>query len=440
MPENSASRIAFLRERVAAAKAGGGPTAPVPFRQEQINLPQIQVPINFPLYRVRNGRTHRAQAAYIEQHELPADFFDDPESEEAQEAQGQILRKMIDQAGLRTDLLQREQRSPLVLTYDGFIVDGNRRTAALRADGKVEHVTAVVLPEDCTALDLYDTELEMQMARDTKAKYNWVDEALHVRLGIRDLSESPAAIARRMGVDVTEKDIEEILGRLSLVDLYLGWLGVPGKYHRVPTDDRSAAEQSFSDLYQRERRQSFLSFPELHQRAVRNACFVVIKENGGYMDVRRVADSLIKHPKQVITRLKEELPEDLRARLDEPVTSGPAPNDGERPAGVLEQLAVIDLPANVPAGAEILNLVQDASQTGAVAPVISRIAEDLDLLEKEKKDQGQPLRKVQGALRALEEVSLGAHTPDLGDIANRLALIITRADHLAKRIDELKSS
>ncbi len=439
MPESSTSRIAFLRERIAATKMGSGPTAPVPFRQEQINLPQIQVPIDFPLYRVQNGRTHRAQAAYIERHELLADFFDDPESNETQEAQGHILREMIDQAGLRADLLKREQRSPLVLTYDGFIVDGNRRTAALRAEGKVEHVMAVVLPEDCTAVDLYDTEFEMQMARDTKARYNWVDEALHVRLGIRDLSESPAAIARRMGVDVTEKDVEEMLGRLSLVDLYLEWLGAPSKYHRVPTDDRSAAEQSFGDLHRRERRQSFRTLPELQQRAVRNACFAVIKESGGYMDVRRVADSLINTPAQVIEGLKEELPEDLGALLDTPVMSDSAAGDGDSPVGVLAQLAVIDLPAEVPAGVGILNLVQDAAQAATVAPVISRVAEDLDQLEKDKKERGQPLRKVQSALRALQDVSLSASTPRMDDIATMLERVITRADQLAKRIDELKS-
>jgi hypothetical protein len=440
MSESPVSRIAFLRERVAAAAAGRGPTAPVPFRQEQVNLPQIQVPIDFPLYNLQNGRTHRAQAAYVERHELADDFFADPESDEAQVAQEHILREMIDQSGLRADLLEREQRTPLVLTHDGFIADGNRRTAALRAEGKVEHVMAVVLPEDCTAVDLYDTEFEMQMARDTKAEYNWVDEALHVRMGIRDLAQSPAAIARRMGIGVTEDDVEALLGRLSLVDLYLDWLGAPGKYHRVPADERSAAQQSFIELYQRERPPRFRALTELQQRAVRNACFAVIKENGGYMDVRQVANSLIDRPAQVIERLKKELPEDLGARLDDPVASGPATDDSQGPAGVLEQLAVIDVPVGIPAGAEILNLVQDATQAAVVAPAISQVAEDLHQLEKEKKEQGQPLRNMQRALRALEEISLSSGTPKMDEIAITLERLIARADQLAKRIEELTGS
>ena len=169
MTETSGSRVAFLRERVEAARAAHGPTSPVPFRQRQEDLPRIEVPIDFPLYRLQSGRTHRAQSEYVDRHGLPDDFFDDPEGEEAQLAQHEILLELIDEGNLRQDLAEKEQRAAVVLTYDGFIVDGNRRTAALRDAEAVENLSAVVLPEDATASDSYETELELQIARDTKA-------------------------------------------------------------------------------------------------------------------------------------------------------------------------------------------------------------------------------------------------------------------------------
>src|SRR4051812_26090085 len=204
MPDPPTSRIAFLRDRVKAARGAGAPTSDVPFRQHQIDLPRIQVPIAFPLYRLQSGRTHRAQTQYIEDHGLPQDFFADPESEEAQQAQHTILLQMIDQAKLRTDLEQRPQRRPIVLTKDGFIVDGNRRTAALRELGEADHVDAVVLPDDAESQDLYETELELQMAVDTKADYSWIDQGLHVRWGVQELGEPLAAIARRMNMPTAE--------------------------------------------------------------------------------------------------------------------------------------------------------------------------------------------------------------------------------------------
>jgi hypothetical protein len=306
MPESQPSRAAFLAERVEAATSAHRATFPVPFRQRQEDLVKIDVPIQFPLYNLRSGRTHRAQAQYVERHGLPADFFADPESDEAQAAQHEILLELIDEADLAEDLIAKGQLNPVVLTYDGFIVDGNRRTAALRSKGEAENLVAVVLPRDALASEVYETELELQMARQTKAKYNWIDEALHVDWGVRELEEPIHAIAQRM--NRKDKEVEELLGRLALVDLYLDWLGAPGKYHRISADATGAAEQAFIELHQRESRSQHKNLPELHRRAIRHSCFTVIEQGGGYMDIRRVADSIRTRPSEVVRRVKESLP------------------------------------------------------------------------------------------------------------------------------------
>ncbi len=179
-PKQPASRIAILKERIEEVERKNGATFDVPFRGRLVSLRRIQVEIDFPLYRIQSGRTHRAQAAYSDRHSsLPKDFFSDPEDPNVQRAQHEILVGMIDERDLANDLRDRGQLAPIVLTKDGFVVDGNRRLAALRGR-KEEYVDAVVLPSDAQSNEIYETEIELQMQRETKAPYNWIDQALHI--------------------------------------------------------------------------------------------------------------------------------------------------------------------------------------------------------------------------------------------------------------------
>lgn len=433
-PQSTASRIAFLKKRVEAATEAGSPTQQVPFRDGQIHPPRIKVPADFPRYRLQSGRTHRKQAEYIEQHSLPADFFADPESDEAQHAQHQILVGLIDEEGLREDLLEREQLFPLVLTKDGYIVDGNRRTAALREKGE-EQLEAAVLPDDAEATDLYETELELQMARETKAEYSWIDEALHVRYGIDMLSESIEKIAKRMRMSKAE--VSGLLGRLGLVDLYLDWLGHPGAYHRVG-GDQTLDEQSFKEIYLREQRQRFQQLPALHKRAVLAACFAVIRAGFGYKDVRGVADHSIQRLADVAVRVRDddELPDTLRERFDEPIASPtPETQDDGGPPDLLDELADAAGPETVPEGAEILNVVGDANTAAVVGPVLSEVAKDLTERESERDQRAMALNNLRRALKLLRDVTVDSRTTQRDEVARTLAELIEESDRLEKQIE-----
>lgn len=434
MTDSQPSRAAFLAERVEAAQAAHQPTFPVPFRQRQVDLVKIDVPIGFPLYNLRSGRTHRAQALYIERHELPADFFADPESTEAQAGQNEILLDLINEADLAEDLIAKGQLNPLVLTYDGFIVDGNRRTAALRKEGEAENLTAVVLPRDALASEVYETELELQMARQTKAEYNWIDEALHIDWGVRELQEPVHAIAQRM--NQKDKEIEQLLGRLALVDLYLEWLGAPGKYHRVSPDRSSTGEQAFIELHQRESRAQHRNLAELQKRAIRHSCFTVIDQGGGYMDIRHVADSLRARPAEVVRRVKQELPPELAERLEEPYQADatPAQNSG---SALLDQLADAETEETAPAGAELLNIVEQPSEAAVVAPIITMVAEELAQETREREQHLDALKKVERALRVLNDVDIDDDTERVDDIARTLGELIARAEQLASQIESV---
>ncbi len=427
MSNGQSSRIAFLRERIAAAEASPHRTTfDVPFQQRQDARVRIVVPLAFPLYNIASGRTHRAQQEWIERHGQSADFFADPEDPDVQSAQHDILRDLIEQEGLSADLARRQQRNPIVLTYDGFIIDGNRRVCALREQGDVENVTAVVLPEDATTPEIYETELELQMARETRADYNWIDQALHVRYGVRDLGENAHSVAQRMNVD--DREIEAILRRLTLVDLYLDWLEMPGAYHRVPEE----REQAFIELGDRESRQQFRALPETRQRVARLSCFAVIRdENGGYMDVRHVADSIRNQPHELVTRVRERLTEDLQSRLDDPVDTGTVEAQDD---DLLGELAASEDQATPALGAELLNVVSSPDDARAVAPILMDVAEELVDEQREAQGQLEPLRKIEKVLRTLRSVRITDETRSLDQVAEQLSEVVVETDRLTNEV------
>lgn len=427
MDSSPAARIDFLRKRVSALDKGA-PTSPVPFRQQLVDLPRIQVPIEFPLYNLKSGRSHRAQSKYIEDNNLPSDYFDDPESTDAQAAQGLILAKLAEEGNLQRDLEEKKQQRPLVLTYDGFIVDGNRRTAAMKEIGGIEQVDAVVLPEDAEAKEIYETELEFQMARDTKAPYNWVDQALHLNRGIFDLGESKEAIARRM--NISEDDVDAVVGRLTLVDLYLEWLGTPGRYHRVGEED----VQAFEELWLRTRRNEYKNLSTTHQQAVLGAVFVVIRDGAGYQDVRNVADYTINKIGEITNRIRQEgPPADVIDLLDQQLDL-PAPAEAD---GILDELAESEGEQNPPDGIELVNLVNTPPDDSVVATILTSVAADIREHEKEQKDLSKPLRRVKRALSSLENVQVSAETQRRDEIAQVLKDVVEAAERITAQIDDV---
>lgn len=433
MTESQPSRIAFLQDRVGTAdRAVGRTTFDVPFRQRHVSLVKVDVPIGFPLYNIQSGRTHRAQTEWIERNGRPADIFADPEDEDVQSVQHSLLLTMIQDRDLDADLARRQQRNPIVLTYDGFIIDGNRRVAALRAAGDVENVTAVVLPSDATLPEVFETELELQMARETRADYNWIDQAIHVRYGVAQLHEQVTSVAQRMNIQ--EREVNDILARLVLVDLYLAWAGTPDAYHRVPPD----SEQSFIELSDRESRQQFRNLSALHRETIRLACFGVIQSaGGGYMDIRHVADTIRSQPATVATRLRDRLPDELARRLDDPVTS-PAvvPDDDD---DLLSQLAAAAGDEAITPGTEVLNVVRDPGDAHISAPVLIDVANDLVEEGREIQSHLEPLRKLDRALQLLRSIRITPETRQRDTVAQRLDELMSEADRIAAEVGDQTS-
>lgn len=158
---------------------------PIEYRGKYRHLPVIEVPIELLVYRMENIRTKSLQKQWLAQHrDLPRDLFvSDPSSIEAQEAQHQVLKLVVDKENLfktfkDNDKLQ--QTDPLICSSDGIVVNGNRRLCVWRElyynnKAKYAHfqtVRVAVLP-DSDPQGMYDLEIALQIRSDMKAEYVW---------------------------------------------------------------------------------------------------------------------------------------------------------------------------------------------------------------------------------------------------------------------------
>ena len=431
-PKQKVSRVAILRERIEQAERDKGPTFDVPFRGKSIPLRRVRIETDFALYRIQSGRTHRAQSEYLERHKhLDRHFFDDPEDPQVQRAQHEILLVLISERELDTDLRDRGQLAPLVLTYDGYVVDGNRRLAALRQD-REQYAEAVVLPEDAQAHEIYETEIELQMQRETKAPYDWVDQAVHIEYGLKSLGERPEVLAKRMRM--SKDAVLAELQKLELVRMYLGWLGYDGQIHKVPTTGSSQMEQAFEDMTQRFTSAAFKRKPEPQRRMIREMCFISIKRGAGYKEIRSLIKQLSQHSEVVSQRLQERTAKEPGEpnRHDGPQQRHTPSRHDDDP------LRDFALTAPTTPDHHIQDLLHATKHDEAASSVLD-IVEELEAEDRESKKQQQPLQRVETALSSLKQVVLDEHTEGLDAIAKALGRVSQQVEKLTATVDKLRS-
>ena len=109
------------------------------FRGQLQKLPLVRLAENLLLYRMENFRTYIEQREYILREKKPQGYFSTgQENESVQQIQHEILAKLARQGRSDTvvpviDVLRVEkQREPLLVTYRGIVVNGNRRLAGMR--------------------------------------------------------------------------------------------------------------------------------------------------------------------------------------------------------------------------------------------------------------------------------------------------------------------
>jgi hypothetical protein len=209
-------RAEFLKAR----KVSGQVSLPAWPRQAR-ELDLIELEVDWVRFSTLNHRTRGEQRQAIARTGNANLFAADPLGPAAQNAQYAILREQIGFTDLKEDLNSRAQQEPAVITADGVLINGNRRAAALRSlyfdDDRLgaHYVKCLVLPADATASELVDLETELQIARDFKQDYGWINEAFLIEELFDREEKDFARVANRMHRDVS--DIRSLYDKLQQV-------------------------------------------------------------------------------------------------------------------------------------------------------------------------------------------------------------------------------
>ncbi|MGV8084318.1 MAG: hypothetical protein AB2L09_11900 [Coriobacteriia bacterium] len=391
MAGEDVERIEYLRTRVAEQTTNPFRTTfAIKYRGATLDLPKIRVEVSFPRYRLANGRTRRRQEQYLVDHpDMPADLFSDPASERAQKAQHEILYEMCQDANLEDLLSMEGQREPLVLTYDGYVVNGNRRLAILRHI-PVTHAEAVVLPADADPKDISALEMYLQMSQDGKADYNWLDALLTIESNIRDIGFTEEEVAKEMGVYV--KTIQLHRHELDLVNRYLAERGFAGEHFRV-----DGHKQAFETLA-REHRNT--TDPD-RQRNLRQLGFNIIANPVPGQSVHRQLEAMIRNLDKVV---------DILVAEEQGETKTSSSHD-DRPSDLLwllddsdEDSKVVSLPINEQSAKLVHGAVDTAKE-----------------LSHERERARDAAEKVRHAARYLTSVRIDGESIDLAIITGQLA-------------------
>ena len=199
------------RAEFLAARASGTKRQLLPqWMRPDKELIVVDLPIEWVRFSTLNHRTRAEQMREIETSKTPDLFKGDPIGDLAQQAQINILTSQEGFESLKEDLSKRGQQEPAVITVEGVLINGNRRAAALRElwlrsnVQSARYIRALVLPADATSDELIDLETELQVAKDYREDYSWVNEALLIEEIFESLNKDWDKVGQRMRLKPAE--------------------------------------------------------------------------------------------------------------------------------------------------------------------------------------------------------------------------------------------
>lgn len=284
------SRMLANRSRI-----GSSPVQAWPRTEKTLELVELET--EWVRFSTLNHRTRAEQQRAARDRGREDLFTADPLGEDAQEAQFEILCGQTKFADLKADLLERTQQEPAIITADGVLINGNRRTAALRSlleDGQRsgKYVKCFVLPQDATAEEILLLEAELQVAREFKEDYSWINEAMMIE-ELYELSDKNwdrvAAQMHRTVSDVRAQH-EKLMLVHQLVDRSQGT-----RLHIDFTENETA----FTELAKHIRNK-----PALEAEGIKSAYFLGILTGVNYRDLRHLRCDAA--PELVETELRRE--------------------------------------------------------------------------------------------------------------------------------------
>lgn len=418
-------RIEYIRQRNEAAKKDpNSPAYPIKNwrgSKSPLYLKIIKVDTDYLMFRLENSRTEIQQLKHLRSNpNLPENLFSNPESSLAQEAQEAILGQINREAGkdFFDDLKFRGQDEAAIITYDGYLINGNRRTAALKSLGE-RYIDCVVLPEDTSPKDIYELEQELQIAEDFREPYHWINELRNIRRGIEDkrYEYTENEIAKRLRIDIRELKAKRRM--LELLDAFLIWKNIPGQYDYPKLED---TEQIFIQLEKAIKK--YNSDPKKNEE-LRNAVFTLIEEKPSKGRLYGYVMDLIRNFDKVYAKFQAPEPSSTESDNHEGNTDTPS-------VSVLESI----LEGEETPKQTIFSSPEKA-QTLA-SNLIEKIA-DVKAENKEKTDNEAVYEAVSTALRELQGLSIDNDTKKIESIKTKLQQIINTSSTLLSQIETLEN-
>jgi hypothetical protein len=179
----------LLEERLAAVDEVTRETVSVEWRGTSLPVTVVAVPVDLLYY---NPETHRIRAQRSLNSGEDENLRVDPYGGQAQSYLHQLLmgdpsepnKTDPEFVALKSDIREHGMRDPGITTRGGILVNGNTRRAALK-ELHVEHMRVGVLPADASWRDVELVELSLQLRKDYRRDYSYVNLLLAIDEQIR---------------------------------------------------------------------------------------------------------------------------------------------------------------------------------------------------------------------------------------------------------------
>ena len=233
-------------------------TFPIRWRGLDTNIPVFRIDVKKPRYNHKNGRILPHVLQYCAERGFDDDYFEqnDPSTTENQGIFDGFIAGNTQRAECYASFssgLRPAYTDPLISTQNGRIINGNQRISTFRELNHgnavdfdhLSHIYVAFLPDDGAEEDLeieyrrLERRLQEGGVLDHES-FDWIQTGLNRR---RDLEDGDDVEAIAAWAQVTEAEVRKSIDYIMVVDLYLEFLGTPGAYNTIRTQDHRQAVQ-----------------------------------------------------------------------------------------------------------------------------------------------------------------------------------------------------
>jgi hypothetical protein len=210
-PPNASDVASVVSARLGALKSlnDAKESLTVEWRGTQIHIPVVSMPVELLTY---NPETHRIRAQRSCDLNRENDLVKDPWGSSAQNYLHNLLMgdpsdpMKVDPSfiALKEDLRVHGQNDPGIINQAGVLINGNTRRAALKELG-VANIRVGVLPTDASHEDLQAIELSLQLRKDHRRDYSFMNFLLAIDERIAS-GQLPASVQKDFRISASIYD------------------------------------------------------------------------------------------------------------------------------------------------------------------------------------------------------------------------------------------